>query len=171
MGRGHSSSLQFLVSTFGSVSVSKGTDDLPDAVFRADAKGPHVPSFYDLCCSDVCVGGFCGDKYIGTALEGGDTNILLAETEEEITEEVAHLNLSRTLCKMASKRKISTGEDVQHSLTFPSSPYRSRGLNSHVVPPQAGPEQPQHQAHPCQRPHSLETVPEWETAMGANYSN
>lgn len=48
--------------TFGSVSVSEGTDDLPDAVFRADAVRSHVSSFNNLCCGDVCVRGFCGES-------------------------------------------------------------------------------------------------------------
>lgn len=69
MDNGDASNLQFLFSTFGSVSVSKRTDDLPDAVLRADAVGPHIPSFYNLRCSDVCVGGFCGNKHISTAFE------------------------------------------------------------------------------------------------------
>lgn len=64
-----SNSQFFRFSTFGSVSVSEGTDDLPDAVFRADAVGPHIPSFYNLRCSDVCVGGFCGNKRISTAFQ------------------------------------------------------------------------------------------------------
>lgn len=59
MGHGQRSNKQFQVSTFWGFSVSKGTDDLPNAVLGADAIRPHVSSFYYLCCSDISVGGFC----------------------------------------------------------------------------------------------------------------
>lgn len=60
------SHLKVLVSTFGCVSVFKGTGNLPDAVLRADAIGPHIPSFYNLCCYDVSISCFCGHKHVNT---------------------------------------------------------------------------------------------------------
>lgn len=47
----------------------------------------------------------------------------------------------------------------QGVVTFASGAHGGRGFHSHVVPPQAGPQQPQHEADPSQRAHSLETVP------------
>lgn len=44
--------------TFLGFPVAEGADDLPDAVFRADAVRPHVPSLDDLRGRDVSVGGF-----------------------------------------------------------------------------------------------------------------
>lgn len=48
----------FIFFTFWSVSVSEGTDNLPDAILGADAIRPHVSPLYNLCCDDVCVCGF-----------------------------------------------------------------------------------------------------------------
>lgn len=47
--------------TFRRVSVFERTRNLPDTVFRADAIGTHFPSFYNLCCYDICVGGLWGN--------------------------------------------------------------------------------------------------------------
>lgn len=44
--------------TFLGFPVAEGADDLSDAVFRADAVRPHVPSLDDLRGRDVSVGGF-----------------------------------------------------------------------------------------------------------------
>lgn len=51
-----------LAFTFRSVSVPKGTDDLPDAVLRADAVRSHVSPFDNLCCNDVCLCGFYNEN-------------------------------------------------------------------------------------------------------------
>lgn len=49
--------------TFRGLGSAEGADDLADAVFRADAVGPHVAALDNLCGGDLRLGGLCCNEW------------------------------------------------------------------------------------------------------------